>query len=146
MHTLRARYPSGYGSVRPARLALLALAERCGFGEHALIDIESAIGEALANAAEHGDRASAAGFAVDATCDDASFVVEIKDYGAGFDADAALSAPAPEVCSARGYGIFLMRALMDEVAYSERGTRVRLVKRATSRCAPLRQAPDRPSA
>jgi len=130
MHTHRARYPTGYGSVRPARIALLAFAARCGMAEDVLVDIESAIGEALANAAEHGDAQSAAGFAVEASCDATRFIVEIKDYGAGFDTDAVLTAPAPDLWAGRGFGIFLMQTLMDEVAYSERGTRVRLVKRA----------------
>jgi anti-sigma regulatory factor (Ser/Thr protein kinase) len=130
MDTHRASYPSGFRSVRPARIALLAFAARCGIAADALIDIESAIGEALANAAEHGDAQSAAGFTVEASCDATHFTVEIKDYGAGFDADAALTAPAPDLFAGRGFGIFLMQTLMDEVAYSERGTRVRLVKRA----------------
>jgi anti-sigma regulatory factor (Ser/Thr protein kinase) len=130
MHTHGARYPAGYCSVRPARLALIAFATSCGMDTDALMDIESAIGEALANAAEHGNRQSASGFAVEARYDGACLTIEIKDYGAGFDADAALTAPAPGHFAHRGYGIFLMRRLMDEVAYSERGTRVRLVKRA----------------
>jgi serine/threonine-protein kinase RsbW len=128
MHTYRATYPSGYGSVRPARRALIDFAERCGFAGTDLIDIESAIGEALANAAEHGDRHVALGFEVDASCDDAYLTVEVKDYGAGFDAGAA-SGACPDTSSGRGFGIFLMRTLMDEVDYSERGTRIRLVKR-----------------
>jgi anti-sigma regulatory factor (Ser/Thr protein kinase) len=130
MQNYRAAYPGGYSSVRPARLALTAFAARCGFAQHLLVDVESAIGEALANAAEHGDRDAARGFVVDALCDHAQLVVEIKDYGAGFDADAVV-ASAPDTSAGRGYGIFLMQTLMDEIAYSERGTRVRLVKRAT---------------
>jgi anti-sigma regulatory factor (Ser/Thr protein kinase) len=130
MKNYRATYPCGYGSVRKARHALIAFAALCGFESDELIDIESAAGEALANAAEHGDRTASAGFSVNATCDDADLVIEIKDHGAGFDADAVVFS-VPEPLAVRGHGIYLMRMLMDEVAYSERGTRVRLVKRAT---------------
>jgi anti-sigma regulatory factor (Ser/Thr protein kinase) len=130
MKNYRATYPCGYSSVRTARLALIAFAAVCGFRNDELVDIESAAGEALANAAEHGDRVAAAGFSVNATCDDARLIIEIKDHGAGFDADAVVMS-VPEPLAVRGHGIYLMQMLMDEVAYSERGTRVRLVKRAT---------------
>lgn len=130
MKQFRASYPCGYASVRSARRALIAFAAVCGFRANDLTDIESAAGEALSNAAEHGDRRAAAGFAVAATCDDAGLVIEIKDYGTGFDAGAAF-ARCPDPSAGRGFGIFLMKTLMDEVAYSESGTRIRLLKRAT---------------
>ena len=129
MKNYRASYPRGYGSVRTARRALIAFAAGCGFHANDLTDIEIATGEALANAAEHGDRNAAAGFAVAATFDDDGIVIEIKDYGTGFDTGAAF-ARRPDPAAGRGYGIFLMKTLMDDVAYSESGTRIRLVKRA----------------
>lgn len=135
MITYRAKYPCGYGSARRARKFVNAFALRCGFDAPAMIDIESAVGEALANAAEHG---VAAGFDVTASFDGSRIAIEIKDYGAGFDTDAALAA-SPNTSAGRGYGLFLMRALMDELVFSESGTRVRLVKISTSPSAlPLR--------
>lgn len=109
---------------------MIEFAALCGFRATELSDIETAAGEALANAAEHGDLKVAAGFAVAATCDESVLVIEIKDYGTGFDTGAVVDR-RPDPFAGRGYGIFLMKTLMDEVDYSESGTRIRLVKRAT---------------
>ncbi len=128
MTTLRARYPHGNGSVRRARRFIISVAARCGFDAETLSDIESATGEGLANAIEHGDFATQEGFAVCVSFDRAWFAVDIKDFGAGFDTG-TVTATCPDPPNGRGYGIFLMHALMDEVAYSESGTRIRLVKR-----------------
>jgi anti-sigma regulatory factor (Ser/Thr protein kinase) len=131
--TYRATHPRGYESVRQARRAVLAFAAQCGFNGTALYDVESATGEALANAAEHGNRKTWNGFEVTATFDDSQLVITVKDNGSGFDCDAALERGAPDASGSRGFGIHLMRTLMDEVAYSDRGSCVQLVKRkATS--------------
>ena len=90
MQTYRASHPRGYSSVRQARSALSQFAATCGFGGTPLSDVVSAAGEALANAAEHGDRDAAQGFDVLATFDDGRLVIEIKDHGTGFDTVTAL--------------------------------------------------------
>lgn len=130
----RASHPRGYGSVRQARRAISDFAASCGFAGTLLWDVESAAGEALANAAEHGDGEASQGFDVAATFDGTRLVIEIEDHGAGFDCGAALegSKAEPSGNHNRGFGIFLMRTLMDEVAYSERGSRIQLVKRIDS--------------
>ena len=125
----RASHPRGYGSVRQARRALFAFAQQCGFRGTILSDVESAAGEALANAAEHGDREGSSGFDVRATFDGSELVIEIKDHGAGFDCRGALTGHVPDARGNRGFGIFMMRRLMDKVAYSDRGSRIQLVKR-----------------
>src|SRR5665213_2356364 len=134
MLTYRASLPRGLGAVRRARRAVIDFAAQCGFDDGLLDDVESAVGEALANAAEHGD--CAAGFDVMATFEDARLVIEVKDHGAGFDCGSALErANAPDASGNRGFGIFLMRTLMDEVAYSDCGSRIQLVKRLGHRAA-----------
>ncbi|MGA2393029.1 MAG: ATP-binding protein [Candidatus Lustribacter sp.] len=131
MQTYRASHPRGYGSVRPARRALSVFAASCGFCGTPLSDVESAAGEALANAVEHGDGEGSPGIDVIATFDGTRLVIEIHDHGVGFDCSAAMERSERQApgTAARGLGIFLMRTLMDEVAYSERGSRVQLVKR-----------------
>jgi anti-sigma regulatory factor (Ser/Thr protein kinase) len=129
----RASHPRGYGSVRRARRALFAFAVECGFRGTALSDIETAAGEALANAAEHGDREASSGFDVLATFEAGRLVIEIKDHGPGFDSAAAMRNATPDAAGHRGFGIYLMRTLMDEVAYSEHGSRIHLVKRLEGR-------------
>lgn len=126
-----ARCPRTYDSIRPARRAISGFAADCGFCGTALSDIESATGEALANAAEHGDRNASTGIDITASFDGVRLVIEIADHGAGFDARAALERPQrpPAERSTRGFGIFLMRSLMDSVSYSDNGSRIQLVKR-----------------
>jgi anti-sigma regulatory factor (Ser/Thr protein kinase) len=133
MLTYRATLPNGYNSVRQARRALRTFAETCGFRDTPLADVENAAGEALANAAEHGDGTGSPGFDISATFDGDQLVIEIDDHGRGFDAAAVLAQPPPDAAGYRGFGVFLMRTLMDEVAYSERGERIQLVKRLDDR-------------
>jgi serine/threonine-protein kinase RsbW len=137
MQTYRASHARGYGAVRNARRGLIDFVATCGFQDQLLADVESAAGEALANAAEHGDGASTIDVDVWATFDGTSLVIEVDDHGIGFDGAAALKHSGPDPTGDRGFGIFLMRTLMDEVAYSARGTRVQLVKRAPG---PVRSA------
>jgi anti-sigma regulatory factor (Ser/Thr protein kinase) len=108
-------------------------AESCGFRDTPLADVENAAGEALANAAEHGDAVGALEFDITATFDGDRLVIEIDDHGCGFDAAAVLARPAPDAAGYRGFGVFLMRTLMDEVVYHESGSRIQLVKRLDAR-------------
>ena len=58
----------------------------------------------------------------------------IRDEGAGFDIRAVPDPTAPEHrMSTHGRGIYLMRALMDEVSFEEGGTVVCMRKGTTSR-------------
>lgn len=123
----RAQFPSAYESVGKARRLVTAFA-RQWFGGDDVSDIESAVGEALANCAEHG---YVNGTNIDVRCryDGCELTIEIKDAGKGFDRWNASDFLKPLSASPRGYGTFIMRRLMDEIEYSENGTRVRLVKR-----------------
>ncbi len=128
----RAQFPSAVASVGKARRAITAFA-RQWFGGEDLSDIESAAGEALANCAEHGH---CQGQHIDVRCyfDSEKLSIEIRDAGTGFDyPNVALTPPSD---APRGFGTSIMRRLMDEVEYSERGTRLRLIKRLPQeRCA-----------
>lgn len=125
----QASHPRGLGAVRQARRGLIDFAAACGFRGSVLADIENAVGEALANAAEHGNHGGSAGFDVNATFADACLVIEVQDRGAGFDCATAVKDATADAFGNRGFGIFLMRTLMDEVAYTERGSCIQLVKR-----------------
>ena len=121
-------FPSTYASVSRSRHAVVQFAADQGLSGEALNDVESALGEALANAAEHG-HADAGTIAVGATVSDGLLVIEIKDTGRGFAPAARQLQPRVLGDSMRGFGIFIMRELMDVVEYSERGSRLRLMKR-----------------
>jgi anti-sigma regulatory factor (Ser/Thr protein kinase) len=122
-----ARFPSAYESVGKARRAVIAFAREWFSGDD-LGDIESAVGEALANCAEHG-HVSGTHIDVRCSCDGRELTVEIADAGKGFERWNACEFMKPRSSAPRGYGTFIMRRLMDEIEYTERGTRVRLLKR-----------------
>jgi anti-sigma regulatory factor (Ser/Thr protein kinase) len=122
----RARFPNTRRAAAFARRSLIAHIAAYGYPDGDLADIETAVGEALANAAEHGHRRNSA-FEVRAFVQHDRIVIEVQDEGGGFRARA--NAPKPAHDAPRGFGIYLMRHLMDEVDFDESGTRVRLMKR-----------------
>jgi serine/threonine-protein kinase RsbW len=122
----RARFPNTRRAAAFARRSLIAHIASYGYPDGDLADIETAVGEALANAAEHGNRAGT-GFEVRVYVERDRVVIEVQDEGAGFRSSAAPSKPRND--APRGFGIYLMRHLMDEVNFDERGSCVRLTKR-----------------
>jgi anti-sigma regulatory factor (Ser/Thr protein kinase) len=90
-----------------------------------LLDFELAVGEALANAVEHGG-----GGVVHVSCgyERGRVVAEIQDYGAGFGRAGPPSRPPNG--AVRGYGLFIMNRIVDEVEFMDDGRRLRLMKDA----------------
>jgi anti-sigma regulatory factor (Ser/Thr protein kinase) len=89
------------------------------------VDFESAVGEALANAIHHGKCKR-----LNVACHFAreEVVAEIaQQNGAAFEPPATIQPPTAG--AVRGYGLFIMRSVLDELEYRENGRRVRLVKR-----------------
>jgi anti-sigma regulatory factor (Ser/Thr protein kinase) len=123
----RRRFASAYESVGIARREIVAFAAANGFAGAPLDDIESAVGEALANAAEHGHR-EGGDIAIHARVTEREIIIDIEDRGPGFARWNASDYLRPLGTAARGFGIFLMRELMDRVEYSAHGARIRLVK------------------
>ena len=113
-----------------ARRARKAVAQFAGawLQGHDSSDFETAVGEALANAVEHG---KCSYMIVDCTYSRRRLVAEIAQNGLGFEPPSDRHAPAQG--SARGYGIFIMQSLLDKLEFYENGTRLRLVKRAPRR-------------
>ncbi len=124
----RRTYPQTPQAVGRARRDVVEFAKACGFLGQSLSDIEVAVGEGMANAVEHGQRTNG-GFDVAVRRDPVALIVEIKDSGTGFDYGAVGLRGRPPSEALRGFGTFIMCELMDEVGYSESGTRLRLVKR-----------------
>ena len=128
MSEFRTRY-RGVGSVRTARHAVVEFVRAAGFCTHAVSDIALASGEALANAVEHGGGSFTLRCKIEPS---GALRIEIQDSGRGFDPARRLPPiddPAVET-RARGYGIFLMRELMDHIEFSENGSKVVLVKQS----------------
>ncbi len=129
MGEFRKEMSHNFAAVPRIRRALTNFAQTCGFSGQELADVESAIGEALANAAEHGGSGGAAMIDVVAFVDGAMLVVDVIDHGRGFLRWEDSTSERPISDSPRGYGIFMMRQLMDKVTYSDNGATLRLLKR-----------------
>ena len=95
------------------------------------LDIEIALREALLNAVIHGNREDPhkhVHLTVRCSVDEEIWFA-IQDEGAGFDSRCIPDPTAPEfLMSNHGRGIYLMRALMDEVSFEESGTVVHMRK------------------
>jgi serine/threonine-protein kinase RsbW len=90
-----------------------------------------ALDEALSNAIRHGNRNNPAKkvyIRVELTSDEARFT--IRDEGSGFNPDAVPDPLDPaNLYKNSGRGVLLIRRLMDEVSYNERGNEVTMIKR-----------------
>ena len=93
-----------------------------------MADIRLAAGEALSNAVEHGRRSRSSGFSVHCTFEGDALTIEVRDSGEGFSWPPDRPAVEPDE-RGRGFGIFLMRRLMDDVTFARNGTVVRLVRK-----------------
>jgi len=93
-------------------------------------DVKLCLEEALTNAMRHGNKLDASKrVSVSILLSPEAIALEVHDEGAGFDAGAI---PDPTVEPGRalpsGRGIYLMRSLMDEVVFYDKGSGVRIRK------------------
>jgi serine/threonine-protein kinase RsbW len=95
-------------------------------------DIEIAVREALANALVHGNRENPDKH-IDITCRcsmDGEVFITVRDEGDGFNSLAVPDPTDPQnQLLTHGRGVYLMKSLMDEVSFEERGNVVRMRKR-----------------
>lgn len=131
-HTLEKHYHAAYAgdanNIAAARRGIADFARDCGLSEQAISDIRLAAGEALNNAVEHGGGTPDPAIEVDCTFDGAQLTIVIEDSGGGFAEPSDRPSTAPND-RGRGFGIFLMRRLMDEVSFARNGSIVRLIRR-----------------
>lgn len=110
--------------------AAAAAARRAGGGDAGppldLERIRVALREALANAAEHGNRyRPERTIRVQGRVDPASLWIEVEDEGEGFDAAATLrELEAADSRRERGRGLLFMKGIADEVRYEQGGCRI----------------------
>lgn len=128
----RIRYPSTRESITRAVEMILSVARRCGCSEEQEADLEIALREALANAVIHGNgEDEAKGVFVRAYGGEGNrLLILVRDEGNGFEPK---EIPDPRnndrLQLDHGRGLFLMRALMDQVEYRRNGREVLLFKR-----------------
>lgn len=126
----RATFTGDRKNVPLARNAIASFARICGFSAEEVADIRLAAGEALSNAVEHGASSRSNGFSVHCEFYDGELTIEIRDNGRGFVTDVCDATPIEQ--RSRGFGIFLMRRLMDGVQFHRNGRMVRLTRRHVS--------------
>lgn len=127
----RMSIPSDPARFRQVRLWIQSLAERAGHAPGDIHDLAIALTEALSNAHRHAYGGRVDGrIDVDAEVDAEALRVSVRDYGRSFDPE---SVRMPELTTPLegGYGVYLIRQLMDQVAFSnvDAGTEVVMWKR-----------------
>jgi len=124
--------PSEVEVISPFVDQLMVLIRKCNCVPERETEVEIALREALANAVIHGNHENPHKHVhVTCCCEPEEVSIAVKDEGRGFDADKVADPTAPEnIGAVHGRGIYLIRALMDEVRFEEGGVVVRMRKGA----------------
>ena len=124
--------PSEVSAISPFVDKLMLLFRKCGCVSEGESDVEIALREALANAIIHGNHENPRKHVhVRCRCNPDELSIAVKDEGRGFDMNKMPDPKAPESTgSVHGRGIYLMKALMDEVRFEEGGVVVHMRKNA----------------
>lgn len=119
--------PNTRAAAAQARKRLVQFMRRLQIDDAVIADIETAAGEALANAAEHG-YTPAGTIRLEARMTETGLEVLISDDGPGF-ASRPISADHPQALALRGYGLFLIHTLVDAVEFRKGGKTLWFLKR-----------------
>jgi serine/threonine-protein kinase RsbW len=122
--------PSEVAAISPFVDRLMLLFRKCGCVSEGESEVEIALREALANAIIHGNHENSGRHVhVRCRCEPTEISIAVKDEGLGFDIEKIADPTAPEnQGSIHGRGIYLMKALMDEVRFEEGGVVVHMRK------------------
>jgi serine/threonine-protein kinase RsbW len=131
-----------------AAMAADQVAQNLGFERKAADEIRLAVIEACINAFEHSDSPDRRVY-INFLCDDDKLLVVVRDFGKGFDPICVKEPNIREKLKAirrRGWGLMLIRKLMDEVEFvdvaPECGTLLRMTKyRVRSACSAVTPSP-----
>jgi serine/threonine-protein kinase RsbW len=129
---LQRSLPSEVAAISPFVDSLLVWFRKCGCVSEGESGVEIALREALANAMIHGNHENPQKQVyVCCRCKPEEILIAVKDEGEGFDVSRIPDPTAPEnTGSVHGRGIYLMKALMDEVRFEEGGVVVHMRKNA----------------
>ena len=130
---LRQSLSSEVASISPFIDQLIRFVLHFRSADGSEIDIETALREALSNAVIHGNGDGSCK-SVYVTCRcylDGEVSITVRDEGRGFDCKAVPDPTSLEnLLFTHGRGIYVMKALMDEVCFEEGGSVVRIRKNA----------------
>ena len=125
--------PGRMGSEKLAMEKAAEVARSMGFSDDRIEDLKTAVAEACLNAMEHGNKLSDdTAVAVTLRAGESSLEVAVEDSGKGVE-----KIPEPDIEAkmegkdkTRGWGVFLIERLMDEVSFEkapEGGSVVRMI-------------------
>src|SRR5580693_4316905 len=124
--------PSRVAAISPFVDRLMLLFRKCGCVSESESEVEIALRGALANAIIHGNHENSGKHVhVRCRCEPTEISIAVKDEGREFDIEKIADPTAPEnQGSIHGRGIYLMKALMDEVRFEDGGIVVHMRKGA----------------
>ena len=140
---LRQCLPSRISVISPFVGQLMHFIARFRNADGSELNIELALGEALANAIVHGNKEDIRKrvYVVCRCTTDGEVSITVEDEGRGFDVDRVPDPTTPRNrLLTRGRGIHLMKRSMDEVRFEQRGTVVFMRKASNARRGTDRQA------
>jgi len=123
--------------VGTVRIAISHVAANAGFDIEAIDDIKVAVSEACTNIIRHSHDHSDFTYEVAIECEEKSLTITVADHGVGFETNDYVE-PVPGQTRGSGMGIYILRALMDEVDIQSEvgiGTNIRMKKYLQSRIA-----------
>ena len=112
--------PSIMGFEKVAMECSASVAKKMGFTEDRIEDLKTAVAEACLNAIEHGNKMDTnTKVGITLTVEESKLQVSVKDQGKGID---QILTPSIENKvggkeKPRGWGIFLIKSLMNEVSF-----------------------------
>ncbi|MDH7598896.1 MAG: ATP-binding protein [Sedimentisphaerales bacterium] len=109
---------------------ILDLLGRYKYGDEDIFAVHLALEEAFSNAVEHGNRGDPnKTVRIDYAIDDKRVELRLTDQGNGFDPQKVPDPRLEEnITEARGRGLLLIRAYMDQVEFTPKGNSVRMVR------------------
>ena len=102
------------GYMSTIRLTTSSIASNIGFDIDEIDDIKVSLGEACTNIIKHGLKEGEGKIEIEYNIYDDKLTIIVKDTGKGFDTS-KIKDPNIEELNESGLGIFIIKALMDEV-------------------------------
>lgn len=122
-HRFHIAFPNTAAGTTEARYQMVGFIRAFRLPPEFVADVEVVVGEALANAAEHGYRARGT-IIIDAKLTEQYLEATVADDGPGFFHRGPRPLQHPPAYSPRGYGTFLMHALADQLEFRNDGRTV----------------------
>ena len=134
---LKMNVPGKAEYVGTVRIAVAHMANLAGFDIEAIDDIKVAVSEACTNIVCHAHDSADFTYDVVLELEEGNLTITVKDSGVGFGLDEYVE-PIPGEERGSGLGIFIIKALMDEVDIRSElgaGTNIRMTKHLHSKIA-----------